>query len=71
MKVAGDEFNAVEASKLAQFSIQIKEKDIKFGAIPAKEGPRFTLLLDEDKVDETLREFGFRPTNEKADATGQ
>jgi LCP family protein required for cell wall assembly len=69
LKVAGDEFTAAEASKLAQFSMAVKEKDIKFGAVPAIDGPKSTLLLDEDKVDATLQEFGFRPSPQAATTT--
>lgn len=61
VKVMGGAFSDVEAFKLAQFAKDLKESDIKLGSVPVLDkpqpNPHYEEILDEDKVEDTLREY--------------
>ena len=74
VKVAGNEFTYAEAAKLGQFAKDIKEKDIKLGSIAVTEpkpNPHYYEIVDQDKLEDTLREYNFLPPVSKTVASSQ
>lgn len=74
VKVAGNEFTPEEAAKLGQFAKDIKEKDIKLGSIAVTEpnpNPHYYEIVDDDKLEPTLREYNFLPPLPGTQTTNQ
>lgn len=72
VQVLGNAFNPGEAQKLATFTRSVKEANIRLGAVPVLEKKGTTALtLDDEKLDEVLREYNFKSPASQPTASAQ
>ncbi|MFW5697674.1 MAG: LCP family protein [Fimbriimonadaceae bacterium] len=57
--LSGGEFDAKEIASLARFTKDIEEENIHMGMIPVVEAPNYNLRVDNNRLEDTLRELHF------------